>query len=303
MNFVLTLSKPDQLRIIQFYQNYQQPSPSEHIRFFAKTDLVTITMYHSGKVMFQGEDAEQEYHMWEVMFGVTTTTPQTEQKPVFNDYFYPSIGSDEVGTGDVFGPITVCAAYLPQDMVHYIQTLGIDDSKKLKDEKILEIGELIKDKIPYSLLTLHNEKYNELVRQGFNLNKMKAYMHNKAILHVLKKINGTPDVIMDQFAEENLYYRYLVQEQEVYRKITFLTKAESKYASVALASIIARYAFLKHFDILIKETGYPLVKGAGAQVDTVLARIIKEKGEGFLTSFTKCNFKNIDKATEILKND
>lgn len=297
----MILNQKDQTRLMTFYQDYMQPNPSEHIRFFAKTDLVTITMYHSGKVMFQGEDAKQEYQMWESMLGISATEIPIP-KPTFTDYFYSSIGSDEVGTGDVFGPVTVCAAYLPVDMIDYVQGLGIDDSKKLTDEKILIIGEQLKNKIPYSLLTLHNEKYNELVRQGFNLNKMKAYMHNKAIIHVLKKINGTPEVIMDQFAEESLYFRYLASEQDVYQKITFLTKAESKYASVAIASIIARYAFLKHFDILSKETGYPLLKGAGAQVDVLLAKIIKEKGEGYLESFTKCNFKNIEKAKEILKN-
>lgn len=302
MNFVLTLNERDQSRLMTFYRDYQNEPPNEHVRFFAKTDLVSVTLYNSGKVMFQGSDAKEEFHMWEVMLGLESSEDKQTNPPVkFNDYFYPSIGSDEVGTGDVFGPITVCAAYLGRDTIPFVRDLGIRDSKQLTDERILVLGEMLKDKVPYSLLTLHNEKYNELVRQGFNLNKMKAYLHNKAILHVLKKINGTPDVIQDQFAEETLYYRYLADERQVYRKITFLTKAESRYASVAIASILARYAFLKHFEILQKETGYPLVKGAGETVDRVLAAIIKDKGEGYLTSIAKCNFKNIDKARELLK--
>ena len=303
MNFVLTLNERDQSRLMTFYRDYRTTPPNEHVRFFAKTDLVSVTLYKSGKVMFQGHDAKEEFHMWEVMLGLETSDDKQPNPPVkFNDYFYPSIGSDEVGTGDVFGPVTVCAAYLGHDMVPFVRDLGIRDSKQLTDERILVLGEQLKDKVPYSLLTLHNEKYNELVRQGFNLNKMKAYLHNKAILHVLKKINGTPDVIQDQFVEEALYYRYLAEERQVYRKITFLTKAESRYASVAIASILARYAFLKHFEILQKESGYPLVKGAGEQVDRVLAAIIRDKGEGYLTGIAKCNFKNIDKARELLKN-
>ena len=46
------------------------------------------------------------------------------------------IGSDEVGTGDYFGPITVCAAYVRQDQIHLLKELGVQDSKNLNDEKI-----------------------------------------------------------------------------------------------------------------------------------------------------------------------
>jgi ribonuclease HIII len=247
--------------------------------------------------MFQGEDAEAEYTMWLTMLEITPEKQSKKAPKVSHkDYFYPSIGSDEVGTGDFFGPIVVCAAYLSPSQVEYVMGLGIYDSKKLSDERILVLGEQLKDRIPYSLLTLHNEKYNDLHQRGFNMNKMKAYLHNKAILHLLQKINGSPEVIVDQFAEENLYFRYLSDEQKVYRNITFMTQAESKYASVAIGSILARYAFIKYMDELSKEAGYYLVKGAGSEVDKVAARIIKEKGIHFLNSYAKLNFKTVEKA-------
>ena len=301
MNFVLNLEEKDILRIISFYQDYINESNNQYIRFFAKTKYISVSVYTSGKVMFQGEDAEQEFNMWKIMLNITEETKQKKavKKPSHKDYFFPSIGSDEVGTGDFFGPIIVCAAYLGPENVDFVMGLGIDDSKKISDEKILVIGEQLKDKIPYSLLTLHNEKYNDLNAKGFNMNKMKAYLHNKAIINLLSKINGSPEVILDQFAEEKLYFRYLADEQKVYRNITFTTKAESKYASVAIGSILARYAFLKHFDNLSKESGYHLVKGAGAEVDKVAARIIKDKGVPYLTSFAKINFKTVEKAKTI----
>jgi len=301
MNFVLKLQENDLKRVIKFYSDYIKDNYNEHIRFFAKTDFVSVSVYNSGKVMFQGTDAEQEYNMWQVMLGYEET-PKVQKEISYNDYFFPSIGSDEVGTGDFFGPITVCAAYLDRDSVAYVKTLGINDSKKITDKKIIEIAEKIKDKVTYSLLTLHNEKYNELVNRGFNMNKIKAYLHNKAILNLMKKINGTPEVIMDQFAEEKLYFRYLMNENNVYRNITFMTKAESKYASVGIASIIARYAFLRHFDNLSKESGYHLLKGANGEVDKVAARMIKDKGETYLYAYAKMNFKNLDKAKAISNN-
>ena len=60
-----------------------------------------------------------------------------------------SVGSDEVGTGDYFGPIVVTATYVSKDNVKYLEDLGIRDSKKLTDDFILKVTpELIK-KIPY----------------------------------------------------------------------------------------------------------------------------------------------------------
>ena len=303
MNFVLNLTEKIAKRVITFYQDYQADSKNESVLFFAKTEYVAVTVYSTFKVMFQGEDAEAEYNMWKVMLDYK----EENKKPVKiikqrdTDYYLISIGSDEVGTGDFFGPITVCAAYLDKDNLEYIRGLKIDDSKKLSDDKILNIGEKLKDKIVFSLLTLHNEKFNELTRRGYNMNKIKAFLHNKAILNLHQKIFDNPPVIMDQFAEEGLYFRYLSDEAKVFKNIRFTTKAESKYASVAIASIIARYAFLKHFDILSSESGYSLLKGAGSLVDGLAAEIIKEKGEAFLEKYAKTNFKTLTKAKELIK--
>ena len=46
-------------------------------------------------------------------------------------YYTSSIGSDEVGTGDYFGPIVVTAAYVPKDKIEFLESIGVKDSKKL----------------------------------------------------------------------------------------------------------------------------------------------------------------------------
>ena len=45
-----------------------------------------------------------------------------------------------MGTGDFFGPIVVTGAYISKEQVSRMEELGVKDSKKLTDEKILEIG-------------------------------------------------------------------------------------------------------------------------------------------------------------------
>ena len=57
--------------------------------------------------------------------------------------------------------------YLSLDDIDFVSSLGIDDSKKITDEKILIIGEQLKDRVKYSLLTLHNEKFNDLEVESF----------------------------------------------------------------------------------------------------------------------------------------
>ena len=302
MNHVIDCDNTQVKRIISFYRDYQKEIDNETVLFFAKTDFFSVTVFNSNKVMFQGKGALDEYKMWCTMLEleVEPVEQKSKSKNTKTDYYFPSIGSDEVGTGDFFGPVVVCAAYLSGQDIEFVKGLKIDDSKKITDERIRIIGEQLKDRVKYSMLALHNKKFNEMTEKGYNLNKLKAYLHNSAILQLKKKIKENPPVIVDQFAEENLYFNYLKNERKIYRDITFTTKAESKYASVAVASIIARYAFLQYFDNLSKKSGFELLKGAGKKVDLLTAHIIEEKGEKFLNSIAKTNFVTIDKAKEIL---
>ncbi len=300
MNYVITLDVSSIKRLITFYQDYQANTKNTNVLFFAKTEFVSVTIYHSHKVMFQGQDALNEYNMWVKMLQLDVKVPPLKSKAKANDYFFPSIGSDEVGTGDYFGPVVVCAAYVQEKDVVFLQGLKINDSKVLTDEYIMKIGPMLKDKILYSMVALHNEKYNEMIEKGYNLNKLKAYLHNSAIRSLLAKINHKPQIIVDQFAEESLYYRYLNQEQDIIKGIIFTTKAESKYASVAVGSIIARYAFLQYFTLLQEKSGYELLKGASKKVDQQVANIIHEKGESYLRSFAKVHFVTTQKAKAIL---
>ena len=63
-----------------------------------------------------------------------------------------SVGSDEVGTGDYYGPIVVTASYVNKDDIPFLTELGVKDSKKLSDEQILKIVPKIIKKIKYKLL-------------------------------------------------------------------------------------------------------------------------------------------------------
>ena len=237
-----------------------------------------ITAYESGKVVFQGKDA------------FVYASKYIEEK----EENYPRAGSDEVGTGDYFGLVCVCATYVTEEEAKWLNELGIKDSKAIQDSYILKVGlELIK-KLTHSLVIVDNEKYNE-VHDKFNMNEIKAKLHNQAYINLSKKISLPKLIYVDQFAKEDKYYSYLKNDKEIIRGITFETKAENKYLSVAAASIIARYAFLKKIEELESKYNMTLIKGASSQVDDCAKDFVNKHGIEELKKVAKLHFKNTEK--------
>ncbi|PLT30226.1 ribonuclease HIII [Peribacillus deserti] len=279
--------------------------------FSAKLQGCSITAYKSGKVLFQGPAAEAESAKWGSAPKGSAAPAKSLSSVKTHEYSPPKnvaelslIGSDEVGTGDFFGPMTVVAVYASTAQLPLLKELGVKDSKNLKDPQIIEIGSQIKDVVPYSLLVLDNEKYNEMQAKGMSQGKMKALLHNQAIKKLLQKISPeTPDgVLIDQFAQPGVFFNYLKGIERFKAKNIYLsTKAEGLHLSVAAASILARYAFVKHFELLSEKAGFTLPKGAGPAVDIAGARLLYEKGEEGLSQFTKMHFANTEKAKAIFR--
>ncbi len=306
MSQVVLLKKANEISEMKtYYAKYLNDKQPPGSIFAAKIPGCSITAYKSGKVLFQGNGCDTEAKKW----GNTTQSAQPSKKPSPAAANLPEnigslsvIGSDEVGTGDYFGPITVVAAYVKKDQIPLLKELGVKDSKNLGDEKIIEIAKQIKDIVPHSLLTLHNDKYNKLQQSGMSQGKIKALLHNQAIGHVLGKIapEKPEAILIDQFAKEEVYFNYLKKQQTIQReRVYFSTKAEGIHLAVAAASILARYAFVRHFENLSKQAGFPLTKGAGPKVDEAAARLIREKGREALSGFVKLHFTNTEKAMKL----
>ncbi len=238
-----------------------------------------ITIYTSYKAVFQGKDAREYASVF-----------MLENE----DGFVNHAGSDEVGTGDFFGPICVCATIVLEKDKEILKELNVRDSKQLDDTTICKIAPKIMERIPYSLLILENSRYNE-INPFNNMNMIKAKMHNQAYLNLQKKYALPSLSVIDQFCEEKTYYKYLKNTDTVYRNIYFTPKAEDKYLAVACGSIISRYAFLKKTEEMNKKYRFSFPKGAGAPVDKALEKFICQFGEEELKNVAKLNFKNYKK--------
>lgn len=303
-NTVLQLPEESLLQVINHYENKRIAAKAPYIRFTAKLTDTVVTVYNSGKVMFQGAGAEREAARWGSASPSAAKTVSTKGDTLPPDFANKSVlGSDETGTGDFFGPITVAACYVPAEGVALAHELGVKDSKQLTDDYMRKIAPDLKEAFAHSVLTLKNDKYNAVQSKGWSQGKIKALLHNQALKHVLRKIAPKkPDAILiDQFAERGIYYKHIKDEAEIIREnVLFSTKAEGLHVSVACASIIARVAFLEEMDALSRKAGVTLPKGAGKIVDETAAKIILKHGEAFLQSITKVHFANTKKARELV---
>ena len=287
MNNTITL-KLKSIQEEQLFKTFSefQTTPPQYAKWQLKPENCVITCYTSGKTVFQGKDANvYAAAFMEVQDEIPNTTTTNQ---------YPQAGSDEVGTGDYFGPVCVCASYVTQDNIDFLIKLGVRDSKQMSDADMLKIGPLLMERIPHSLLIVPPQKYNR-VHESNNLNAIKAKLHNQAYINLAKKIELPSFKIIDQFTPETSYYRYLKNEPQIIRGIHFETKAEDKYLSVAVGSIISRYGFLKTWEEMEKKYNMTLPKGSGDKVDIVAQEFVERYGFDCLGEIAKLHFKNTEK--------
>ena len=287
----------------EFYKDMKRDKTPPYAVFQADTGDTIVTLYESGKAMFQGVSADIEAGMWESIrkdkdnidyFMDTKDTKIKKEEQVDIPSDIASVGSDEVGTGDYYGPIVVTASFVSKDNIPFLTELGVRDSKKLSDEQILKIVPKIIKKIPYKTIMLSNKEYNDNYGKDMNMNKIKAVLHNKVLTEMVKD-NDYDYIVEDQFEPEKSYYNHLSDVPNPLKGITFITKAEDKCLSVAVSSLISRYIFIKEMDKLGDKYGIFLPKGANYYVEDVGIKLVNKYGEKILHDIAKLNFSNTDR--------
>ena len=305
---VYKLSENTKAEMIEYFKDKRRTKTPPYAIFQADEADTVVTLYESGKVVFQGISADIDAAMWkerEIFLNPgkkvedLTKKKEKKKKQVLDKrdyYFINSIGSDEVGTGDYFGPIVVTATYVSKKDIAFLEDLGVKDSKRMTDDKIIEIAPEIIKKIPHKIIILNNEDYNNNYNQDVNMNKIKAVLHNKVLINLLKDNNYQYDmIVMDQFVNQKKYYDYLKGIPTIVKNINFVVKAEDRCLSVACASIISRYIFLKEMKKLSEQLNLRLPKGAGPEVDQIGKEIVNKYGKDKLKEIAKLNFKNTNK--------
>ena len=291
MSNVIIKATNDQLSQMKaYYRSYLLNKQIPYTSFAAKKDGTTITAYTSGKVMFQGTNAAIEADKWGEAQDKQAKPAKTASSLPKNISQLSVLGSDEVGNGSYFGPLTVCAAYVKRDQLAELRKLGVRDSKELKDSQIIQLADILKKTIPYKLLVLSPEKYNE-IQPKYNAVRMKKIEPEK------------PEAILiDQFTPEANFKKYArLEKNQLQEKLYFVTKGEQYHLAVAAASIISRASFLEELDKASAEAGITLPSGAGTKSDQVAAKLLEKGGMPMLEKYAKLHFANTEKALKLLK--
>lgn len=290
-SITLTPSEKDIQAFLEHYQTSLAPSKNPYIRYFLKLPQATVSIYTSGKILLQGEGAEK----YASFFGYQLVEENRGQN-------LPLIGTDEVGNGSYFGGLAVVAAFVTSDQHDFLRKLGVGDSKTLTDQKIRQITPILKEKIQHQALLLSPSKYNEVIGDRYNAVSVKVALHNQAIYLLLQKGVQPEKIVIDAFTSAKNYDKYLAQEANRFSNpISLEEKAEGKYLSVAVSSVIARDLFLENLENLGRELGYQLPSGAGTASDKVASQILQAYGMQGLSFCAKLHFKNTEKAKKRLE--
>ena len=290
-SITLTPSEKEIQAFLEHYQTSLAPSKNPYIRYFLKLPQATVSIYTSGKVLLQGEEAEK----YASFFSYQVLEENRGQN-------FPLIGTDEVGNGSYFGGLAVVASFVTPDQHAFLRKLGVGDSKNLTDQKIRQIAPILKEKIQHQALLLSPSKYNEVIGDRYNAVSVKVALHNQAIYLLLQKGVQPEKIVIDAFTSAKNYDKYLAQEANRFSNpISLEEKAEGKYLAVAVSSIIARDLFLENLENLGRELGYQLPSGAGTASDKVASQILQAYGMQGLNFCAKLHFKNTEKAKKRLE--
>ena len=202
--------------------------------------------------------------------------------------FVTHIGVDESGKGDFFVPLVIASVLTDEKNAKYFTELGMKDSKKLADKKILSFAQEIKKYAPHSVIAISNGRYNELYSSFKNLNRLLAWGHARAIENILEK-NTCEYALSDQFGDPSLIKNALMKNGRNIR-LEQMVRAESDIA-VAAASILARAAFVQKIEAMENTYGVKFPKGCTGIVKTAAAEFIEKYSKDRLKEVCKTHFK------------
>ncbi len=234
------------------------------------SDRFTIAVYNSNTILISGELQDRIY---------TKLISLVEE----NNY----LGCDEVGVGDFFGPTVYCAVLLNESSLNELSTsfINIKDSKKFKDEEIIEVYNKLKSIVDYQVEVVFDKDIDNL-----NSIEQKMIYHNKNTM----KYNNIDTCVIDLFTTVNSFNKYTQKYNLKWNDNLILeTKADSKFYSVAIASIIARGVFLEEMDKLNKKYDMKFPLGS-VNVKKTGSEFIKKYSKEELATFAKTSFKTFD---------
>ena len=161
------------------------------------------------------------------------------------------IALDECGRGPMFGRVYAAGVVLPRDPTLFDYSLMKDSKKIHSKKKMKELAEYIKSNaVAYSV------QYRESdVIDRVNILQADMQCMHECVRDIIKRLLGTHTLLIDgnYFKPYNVYDE--ASEELKFLPHVTVEKGDGKYASIAAASILAKYERDKYIGELCEE--YP----------------------------------------------
>ena len=271
--------------------HHEKPHQYEHTRI--KDGKIVFILYNSKKLVYN--DNEECFDLLNNILEQREYDPFAS--PEYNEYetahsveilenYEFTIGSDESGKGEWYGPLVITAVCTSHEENLKLKEVGVTDSKKLSRQQILDMYHKI-EKLDIKQETIvltpfsYNKIYDKFKSQGKNLNHLLAHLHSKAITNLLSQINTSNVlVIIDKFD-----YKKMNESLNVNGNVKIIQESNGeKYIPVATGSIIAKYNYEKTLKEIEKRYNINLRKTKPKNID-----------KNILDKVAKMHFKNVKK--------
>lgn len=296
MNRVFEVSNEDismlKNRIFELY-NVQEKNIAYGVSYIfqLKGSNVIVNVYDKEKngkrkVMLQGKCESFIEELSKLLI------ENSEQKSI-SDYNYNEtrIGIDESGKGDYFGPLVVGGVLVDKDEIKYLEQLGVRDSKKISDKKIIELFSQFSKNILWDKVVVSPERYNQLYSKLQNINKLLAWGHSRVAENLLEKSSKKCTlIIVDKFAKYDSRIENALMEKSRKCKLIQVHKGERDVA-VATASVVARAVFITEMKTLSEKFDFDFAFGVSDLVKNQRVGFLKKYGNSELDKVAKLHFK------------
>ncbi len=273
--YELTAEKQEILLGLMANGNYRKREVPYSL-FSVEGESFNATLYEkekhgTRKLCVQGRGAKEFIEFVLEPHGVVPLSALTSEDEVA---MKPHGGSDESGKGDYFGPLVVACAYVDAEIAEKVKTfryqgadgrslpLPVMDCKAYTatktlsaDQKILMVDERLRTLLGprrYVIVKRSPANYNRKYSRFKNVNALLAQAHAEGIESFLDKNPIIGRIVVDQFAPTEWTVNRALGEFGRRIEIDQHHKAESDLA-VAIASVLARAAFIRDMDALARE--------------------------------------------------
>jgi len=296
----LTTEQAATLRDLLAESGFDFPKQPPYTLYQGRKGKLVVTVYEKGpKAVVQGKGWEEfvEFTLEPQVLGEARRGYEAVRNP---EMFAPHFGIDESGKGDFFGPLAIAGVHVDEKLAQHFLDAGIADSKRItSDARIRTLAAAIrKSGAAHTLVLIPPPRYNALIKQIGNLNRLLAWGHARAIENLCELRSDCPRALSDKFADVRVLRSALMARGRTLH-LDQQTKAESDYA-VAAASILAREAFIDWMDDASKKCGVTLAKGVSTATKAAARAIFERDGREALAAVAKEHFKTFTEITNEL---